>query len=347
MRNTGEDREGKSEQEKDTRKMAEAVPEQPLMSPFFCHKCCVEIDTLLPDYTCPECKCGFIEEVAHEKNDSESETDSNNIGLGLPDIEIRQSTSNITLEVHDIIANDAVDDPMVDPNPSVGRQQRSANNAGIYASRRIPFLSLIRRIDRRARNGGMPRQPLDLDRDRDLEYLIHDLLNVTRPPRPAAISREDQPPVMILGNPGDYIWGRDGWDAVVTQLLTQIDSVGPPPLPQTQIDELPTITVTQVEVDCKLQCCICWEDFKLDESVKQLPCQHIYHVPCIVRWLELHGTCPICRQTLGDQNSVQANQDTAGPTFAALFSAANATTGISLSSTSAENSSTDNSWSDF
>lgn len=39
--------------------------------------------------------------------------------------------------------------------------------------------------------------------------------------------------------------------------------------------------------DCKLQCSVCWEDFKLSEPVRQLPCQHVYHAPCIVPWLEL------------------------------------------------------------
>ena len=32
---------------------------------------------------------------------------------------------------------------------------------------------------------------------------------------------------------------------------------------------------------------MCMEDFKLDESVRQLPCQHMFHTDCIVPWLEL------------------------------------------------------------
>lgn len=31
---------------------------------------------------------------------------------------------------------------------------------------------------------------------------------------------------LFLGNPGDYAWGREGLDAIVTQLLNQMDTSG-------------------------------------------------------------------------------------------------------------------------
>lgn len=31
---------------------------------------------------------------------------------------------------------------------------------------------------------------------------------------------------VFLGNPGDYAWGREGLDAIVTQLLNQMDGTG-------------------------------------------------------------------------------------------------------------------------
>lgn len=53
---------------------------------------------------------------------------------------------------------------------------------------------------------------------------------------------------LFLGNPGDYVWGRDGLDAIVTQLLNQMDGTGPPPLPKKQIEEIPTTSVSQPQV---------------------------------------------------------------------------------------------------
>lgn len=59
---------------------------------------------------------------------------------------------------------------------------------------------------------------------------------------------------------------------------------------------------------------MCWEDFQIKENVRQLPCYHIYHDPCIRPWLELHGTCPICRQNLvnSDNGGNESNQNATG-----------------------------------
>lgn len=54
----------------------------------------------------------------------------------------------------------------------------------------------------------------------------------------------------LVSNPGDYAWGREGLDTIVTQLLNQMDSSGPPPLPTDKIQELPFVKITEEQV-CK------------------------------------------------------------------------------------------------
>ena len=51
-----------------------------------------------------------------------------------------------------------------------------------------------------------------------------------------------------VGNLGDYAWGRRGLDDIITQLLNQIEGTGPPPLPQEQINVIPTVSITQQQV---------------------------------------------------------------------------------------------------
>lgn len=42
----------------------------------------------------------------------------------------------------------------------------------------------------------------------------------------ASSSENAATPMFFLGNPGDYAWGREGLDSIVTQLLNQMDNAG-------------------------------------------------------------------------------------------------------------------------
>lgn len=105
-------------------------------------------------------------------------------------------------------------------------------------------------------------------------------------------------PMMFGQNTGDYVFTPGGLDNVITMLLNQLDGAGPPPASKDQIDALPMTTIAQEQVDSCLQCNVCMEDFELNENVRGLPCKHVFHGDCIVPWLQLHGTCPICRQNI-------------------------------------------------
>jgi hypothetical protein len=46
-------------------------------------------------------------------------------------------------------------------------------------------------------------------------------------------------------------------------------------------------------------CSICIEDFEENESVRVLPCGHLYHTDCIMPWLTTRcSNCPICKVSL-------------------------------------------------
>ncbi|KAF8728028.1 hypothetical protein HU200_018601 [Digitaria exilis] len=43
-------------------------------------------------------------------------------------------------------------------------------------------------------------------------------------------------------------------------------------------------------------CPICLEPFGDDDGVRVVPaCGHLYHAPCIDRWLDMRNSCPVCR----------------------------------------------------
>lgn len=73
-----------------------------------------------------------------------------------------------------------------------------------------------------------------------------------------------------------------------------IDAEEPNPvgLSTTEVLSLPPAQVYKgVEDDT---CCICLENLKLDDSYRRLECDHQFHDVCIVRWLNIRKTCPLC-----------------------------------------------------
>ncbi|CAG7733892.1 unnamed protein product [Allacma fusca] len=111
-------------------------------------------------------------------------------------------------------------------------------------------------------------------------------------------------------NLGDYAWGSQGLDAIVTQLMNNIEGTGPAPLTDEKLSALNRIQITQEHVDGKLQCSVCWEDFCVGENVIRLDCEHIYHPDCILPWLKLHGTCPVCRKDLNQPEQMDVTSGT-------------------------------------
>ncbi|XP_026819201.1 uncharacterized protein LOC113557859 [Rhopalosiphum maidis] len=57
-----------------------------------------------------------------------------------------------------------------------------------------------------------------------------------------------------------------------------------------------TIRITQNQLDKRLQCTICLDDYDINEEAMKLTCGHIFHEKCITHWIIMHGTCPVCRR---------------------------------------------------
>ena len=55
------------------------------------------------------------------------------------------------------------------------------------------------------------------------------------------------------------------------------------------------------------------QDLTEGEEVRLLECGHCFHTGCIVPWLELHGTCPVCRKQLGSPAPGPGAEQSGGP----------------------------------
>nr|XP_018630316.1 E3 ubiquitin-protein ligase RNF126-B-like [Nicotiana tomentosiformis] len=64
-----------------------------------------------------------------------------------------------------------------------------------------------------------------------------------------------------------------------------------PPATKASIEALPIIHIVKHEEECA----VCLLEFQVGEKAKEMPCKHRYHSSCINKWLEIHGSCPVCR----------------------------------------------------
>lgn len=42
-------------------------------------------------------------------------------------------------------------------------------------------------------------------------------------------------------------------------------------------------------------CCICLTNMKLNDQIVQLKCKHMFHHPCLDKWIQTKEECPFCR----------------------------------------------------
>lgn len=58
------------------------------------------------------------------------------------------------------------------------------------------------------------------------------------------------------------------------------------------------LIIIEISNNCcfSYRCAICMGDFIFGDSIRYLPCLHIYHSPCIDDWLMRSFTCPSCME---------------------------------------------------
>ncbi|PPD71034.1 hypothetical protein GOBAR_DD32083 [Gossypium barbadense] len=103
-----------------------------------------------------------------------------------------------------------------------------------------------------------------------------------------------------------------GFDRLLEQ-LSQIEITGlgqpeNPPASKSAIESMPTIQIEKAHVCSETHCAVCKEPFELASEAREMPCKHIYHEDCIIPWLALRNSCPLCRHELPSDRSESSDE---------------------------------------
>ncbi|XP_022141521.1 E3 ubiquitin-protein ligase RING1 [Momordica charantia] len=251
--------------------------------PFFCHQCDRAVTITVStssDPLCPFCNEGFLEEYENSYSDSNDDLDRAPIHFpdpfrGFNPLVFSSSSSVIDLQNPGLFSRTM--------RPASQPWNRNQSDSTIQPEPFDPFLFLQNHL----------RGIFDSGADVVFEIQGHPSHSVLSMPQ----------------NVGDYFVGP-GLEQLI-QLLAENDPnrYGTPPASKSAIEKLPAVTVTEDLLNSEMnQCAVCIDEFQIGIKVKQMPCKHVFHDDCLLPWLELHNSCPVCRFELPTDDSDYENR---------------------------------------
>ncbi|KAI4384119.1 hypothetical protein MLD38_009885 [Melastoma candidum] len=251
--------------------------DDPISKLYFCHQCNRTVTIVLPpssDPLCPHCNDGFLEEVENPNPG----TDPFSAGGGV--LRFPAASDPFSSFLPFLFPSSSSSSPfdLQDPPPSFSSHQPSSDNP-LAGQEFNPMVFLNNYLNNLRSRGAQ------------VQFVIDNRGGTA-------------PFASPIGNLGDYFIGP-GFEQLIQQLAeNDPNRYGTPPASKSAIENLPTVTVTEnLTHSDNNQCAVCQDDFHIGMEVKQMPCKHVYHADCLLPWLELHNSCPVCRHELPTDDS--------------------------------------------
>ncbi|XP_013673985.2 E3 ubiquitin-protein ligase SIRP1-like [Brassica napus] len=257
------------------------MEEETAATTFWCHTCSQTVTPV--DIKCPFCLSGFLDEMQQEEE--EQQRDSN---VWRPDIPVWAS---LLVEM----TNNSERNQTVETE---NETEHRGGGGGDYMESRLQ--EMLRRRGRRpvcveqlllGIRAGLTLAPAAAD-DNNQE---RGRVIVTNPHNqivavPSSAVSDTLPPV-VAGSLSEYFIGPK-FEALL-ETLTETDPrrYGTPPAWSDAVEALASVII----VEPGLQCSVCLDDFEVLAVGKQMSCHHSFHPHCLLPWLELHSSCPVCR----------------------------------------------------
>ncbi|KAF8102701.1 hypothetical protein N665_0197s0061 [Sinapis alba] len=282
--------------------------EETMAARYWCHMCSQMVNptTMESEIKCPFCQSGFIEEMSSNGNGGGVQDPGTDRAMSLwaPILLGMMSTPRRRRRFRRAEFDEEEDNDADENDVYHHHHHHRARRHGGEIDLDREFESLLRR---RQRSSGNILQLLQgIRAGIASEYETSDNNNHRESNRVIMINPLNQSLVVqgqtqshpALTSLGDYFIGP-GLDLLLQHLAeNDPNRQGTPPARKEVVDALPTVKITEP----LLQCSVCLDEFERGVEAKEMPCKHKFHVKCIVPWLELHSSCPVCRFELSSEN---------------------------------------------
>ncbi|KAJ0266967.1 RING-type E3 ubiquitin transferase [Hirschfeldia incana] len=300
--------------------------EETMAARYWCHMCSQMVNPITEsEIKCPFCQSGFIEEMSSNGNGGGVQDPGTDRAMSLwaPILLGMMSTPQRRRRFRRAEFDEEEEDNDVDSS-DVYRHHLARRHGGEIDLDR-EFESLLRR--RRRSSGNILQLLQGIRAGIASEYDTSDDNNNHRESNRVIMINPLNQSLVVQGESrrshhhpaltslGDYFIGP-GLDLLLQHLAeNDPNRQGTPPARREVVDALPTVKITEPS----LQCSVCLDEFERGvEEAKEMPCKHKFHVKCIVPWLEIHSSCPVCRFELpsgsgdGEESKVEPERAARG-----------------------------------
>lgn len=281
---------------------------------YWCYSCERVVDPIRdPEVKCPLCDSGFVEEM-NPGTDIEPASNPRSeralslwapvlLGMTGPGNSTRTNTSTgfRHFRTHNRELEEADDDLDREFEDFIRRRRRR---------------SAVRQLLHILREESETRSNQERERNREVERertsLLISAFNQAIAPQGNSNSSSNFSSSLDL-NPSsssleDYFIGP-GLDLLLQHLAENDPSrYGTPPAKKEAVEALPSVKIEEFS----LACSVCLDEFDIGSEAKLLPCKHKFHGKCIMPWLELHCSCPVCRFELPANESKDSGGESSG-----------------------------------
>ncbi|KAG1338864.1 E3 ubiquitin-protein ligase SIRP1 [Cocos nucifera] len=259
--------------------------DEALVDGYWCHMCSQMVNPVMEvEIKCPLCNSGFVEEMDGGGDLDAAELGSDRALSSSAAVLLGRSSQRRRIRREEEEEDDDEDDSDRDRDLETLLRRRR---------RSLAILQLLQALRETTRSES-DNSESEREREGDGMILINHLnqtIILQGSFDTSETGRQDSNNNSFGASVGDYFLGPSL--DLLLQHLEENDPnrYGTPPAQKEAIDAMPTVKIEEGAMSC----CVCLEDFGVGEEAREMPCKHKFHSGCILAWLELHSSCPVCR----------------------------------------------------